>query len=423
MLIKPLNQQYQMIVLEMKLKGKSEQFRRIDDAIRTAQFIRNKCIRLWRDNGRVNKTLMFRYNTELRATYPWCHQLNSHACQASVERAAKSVDKFYSDLKDSSVKKKSYPRFKKHSRSVEYKQSGWKISEDRKKLSITDKTGIGSFKLVGSRDLHFYQPEQIKRMRLIRRADGYYAQFSIKIDRVETREKTGTAIGLDMGLRYLLADSNSNFVLPPKFLRKAEKRLKRLQRKVSLKYDKAAHSRKASLDATSPFHGVRQKNKQRQSNNYHKARIKLAKQHLKVSRQRKDFAIKLARCVVVSNDIVAFEDLKVKNLVKNKHLSKSISDASWGILRQWIEYFGKVFNVETIAVPAHYSSQDCSACGSRVKKSLSTRTHICQCGCELDRDTNASIVILNRGLNTLGRREFQAYGEKASILSSASSAV
>jgi putative transposase len=365
-----------MIVLEYKLKGKDKQFRHIDDVIRTAQFVRNKCIRLWKDNRGINKTLMFRHNTELRATYSWCHNLNSHACQASVERAVRSIDKFYSDLKDPNVKKKSYPKFKKHSRSVEYKQSGWKITQDRKRLTITDKTGIGSFRLVGSRDLHFYQLEQIKRMRLIRRADGYYAQFSIQVDRNETRDKTGTAVGLDMGLKYLLADSNSNFVLPPQFLRKAEKRLKRLQRRVSKKYDKQ-----------------RRKDKQSQSNNYHQSRIQLAKQHLKVSRQRKDFAVKLARYVVISNDIVAFEDLKVKNLVKNRHLSKSISDASWGILRQWIEYFGKIFDVETIAVPPHYTSIECSDCGARVKKSLSTRTHVCECGCELDRDTNASINI------------------------------
>ncbi len=92
-----------MIVLEIKLRGKREQFHRIDEAIRTAQFIRNKCIRLWRDNKGINKTKMFRHNTELRATYPWCHNLNSHACQASVERAAKSIDKFYGDLQDPSL--------------------------------------------------------------------------------------------------------------------------------------------------------------------------------------------------------------------------------------------------------------------------------------------------------------------------------
>jgi putative transposase len=118
---------------------------------------------------------------------------------------------------------------------------------------------------------------------------------------------------------------------------------------------------------------------------------------------------------VISNDIVAFEDLKIKNLIKNRHLSKSISDASWGILRQWIEYFGKIFNVETVAIPPHYTSTDCSACGSRVKKSLSTRTHVCKCGCELDRDVNASINILNRGLNTLGRREFKAQGDETAM--------
>jgi putative transposase len=409
-----------MIVLEYKLKGKDKQFRHIDDVIRTAQFVRNKCIRLWKDNRGINKTLMFRHNTELRATYSWCHNLNSHACQASVERAVRSIDKFYSDLKDPNVKKKSYPKFKKHSRSVEYKQSGWKITQDRKRLAITDKTGIGSFRLVGSRDLHFYQLEQIKRMRLIRRADGYYAQFSVKIDRFEKREKTGTAIGLDMGLRYLLADSNSNFVLPPKFLRKAEKRLVCLQRRVSKKYDKQRTGAVLGVSPISDPSKTRKKSKQPQSNNYHKSRVQLARQHLKVSRQRKDFAVKLARCVVISNDIVAFEDLKVKNLVKNRHLSKSISDASWGILRNWIEYFGLVFDVKTIAVPPHYTSTDCSDCGARVKKSLSTRTHVCKCGCELDRDTNASINILNRGLNTLGRREFQAYGDEASVLSSAS---
>lgn len=123
---------------------------------------------------------------------------------------------------------------------------------------------------------------------------------------------------------------------------------------------------------------------------------------------------------MISNDIVAFEDLKIKNLVKNRHLSKSISDASWGILRQWIDYFGKVFNVETIAVPPHFTSQDCYQCGNRIKKSLSTRTHVCLCGLILDRDTLAGRNILNRGLHTLGRREFKAYGEKTSILSNTS---
>ena len=112
--------------------------------------------------------------------------------------------------------------------------------------------------------------------------------------------------------------------------------------------------------------------------------------------------MKLARCVITSNDVVVYEDLSVSNLVKNHCLAKSISDASWYQFRVFLEYFGKVFGRITIAVNSAYTSQECSNCGEVVKKSLSTRTHICQCGCEMDRDRNAAINILNRGIGTAG---------------------
>ncbi len=89
-------------------------------------------------------------------------------------------------------------------------------------------------------------------------------------------------------------------------------------------------------------------------------------------------------------------------MVKNHCLAKSISDASWYQFRVFLEYFGKVFGRITIAVNPAYTSQECSNCGEVVKKSLSTRTHICQCGCEMDRDRNAAINILNRGVSTTG---------------------
>ena len=112
--------------------------------------------------------------------------------------------------------------------------------------------------------------------------------------------------------------------------------------------------------------------------------------------------MKLARCVVQSNDLVAYEDLRIKNLVKNHGLAKSINDASWYQFRVWIEYFAKVFKRVTVAVNPQYTSQECSSCGAVVKKSLSTRTHICQCGCVMDRDENAARNILSRGLGTVG---------------------
>jgi len=113
--------------------------------------------------------------------------------------------------------------------------------------------------------------------------------------------------------------------------------------------------------------------------------------------------VKKALCVVQSNDLVAYEDLQVRNMVKNRKLAKSISDAAWVSFRNWLEYFGKVFGVVTVAVPPHYTSANCSNCGEVVKKSLSQRTHQCShCGFVLDRDWNAAINILELGLRTVG---------------------
>ncbi|MEO1673323.1 MAG: transposase, partial [Cyanobacteria bacterium J06631_2] len=151
-----------------------------------------------------------------------------------------------------------------------------------------------------------------------------------------------------------------------------------------------------------------------QSNNYHKARKRYAIKHLKISRQRKDHAVKLARCVVTSNDVVAYEDLRIANMVKNHNLAKSINDAGWYQFRVWLEYFGYKFGKITIAVPPQYTSINCSDCGAKVKKALSTRTHQCKCGCVLDRDENAARNILSLGLNTAGRA-VSAWGDRASI--------
>jgi len=89
-------------------------------------------------------------------------------------------------------------------------------------------------------------------------------------------------------------------------------------------------------------------------------------------------------------------------MVKNHCLAKSINDASWYQFRVWIEYFGKVFEKVTVAVNPAYTSQECSRCGAIVKKTLSTRTQVCQCGCVMDRDFNAARNILSRGLGTVG---------------------
>ncbi|MDB9373885.1 RNA-guided endonuclease InsQ/TnpB family protein [Nodularia sphaerocarpa] len=365
-----------MLVFEFKAYGSSTQLVAINDAIRTAKFIRNSCIRLWMDVKGTLKNDLQKYCAVLAANFPFANELNSMARQASAERAWSSISRFYDNCKKSIPGLKGYPQFQKDCRSVEYKTSGWRIADNRKSITFTDKKGIGRLKLKGTRDLHFYQINQIKRVRLVKRADGVYVQFCINVDRSENIEPTGNTVGLDVGLKEYYTDSDGTMVENPKFLRVGEKVLKRSQRQVSRKV--------------------------KGSNNRDKARQILGKRHLKISRQRKDHAVKLARCVVQSNDLIAYEDLRIKNLVKNHCLAKSINDASWYQFRVWIEYFGKVFKRVTVAVNPQYSSQECSSCGEIVKKTLSTRTHVCKCGCVMDRDENAARIILSRGLGTVG---------------------
>ena len=376
-----------MFIYEFKVYPKASQIVAIEEAIKTAQFVRNKVLCFWMDNRGVGKTEMFRYNTLLRKEFKFVDDLNSHACQTAVERVLRAVNRFYENCKKQIPGKKGYPKFKKHSRSVEYKVSGWKLSENRKHITFTDKKGIGNLKLIGSRDLHFYQIEQIKRVRILRRADGYYVQFLVQLDPRDTVEPippSQKAVGVDVGIKYFLAESCGNIEPNPQFHRQGEQQLNRSNRRKSKKFRKGKP----------------------QSKNYHKARRLYAIKHLKVSRQREEFVKRVALRLIKSNDLVAYEDLNVKGMVKNRRLSLSISDAGWSTFRQWLEYFGYKYGKVTVAVAPHNTSQNCSNCGKKVQKSLSTRTHVCpHCNYVEDRDINAAINILQKGLSTQGHWE------------------
>ncbi|MBW4577552.1 MAG: transposase [Aphanothece sp. CMT-3BRIN-NPC111] len=372
-----------MIVREVKLKnGTTEQYLAIDEAIRTAQFIRNKAVGFWIDNQDVNKAVLYALCKNLAKEFPFAKKLNSAARQASAERAWFAISNFYARCKKGTGKK-GFPKFKKHCRSVEYKVSGWRLSDDCKSITFTDGFEIGTLAIFCNNetqeDLHRLK---INRVRVVRRADGYYAQFCFDADRKEKGKYTGNIVGLDLGLKFFTKDQNDNTVVYPQFLRESEKRLKKAQKRLSKKFVKGAKF---------------------QSKNYHRQRKRLGKIHLKVQRQRKDWAIKQARCVVHSNDVVVYEDLKIANMVKNHHLAKSISDAGWYQYTQWLDYYGKIWDKAVVAVSPSYTSQDCSNCGHRVKKSLSTRTHSCpSCKIEICRDTNAALNILLYGMNILG---------------------
>jgi len=370
-----------MQVLEYKVKAKPHQYQAIDEAIRTVQFIRNKSIRYWMDapkDAKINRFALNKYSTELRNEFPFVKDLNSMAVQAAAERGWLAISRFYESAAVASLRasncqskkpgKKGFPRFQTDNRSVEYKTSGWSLHPTKRRITITDKKGIGELKLLGKWDIHTYPVKSIKRVRLVRRADGYYCQFAVDVECVDIQPETGNEIGLDVGLESFYTDSNGHQEPNPKFLRKVESDIKHAQRRI-YKKDKG-------------------------SNNRRKTRARYSRKNLRVSRQRNEHAKRLARHVCQSNDLIAYEDLRVANMLKNHCLAKSIADASWYQFRQWIEHFATKFGRLAVAVPPQYTSQECSQCKVIVKKSLSTRTHVCSCGLILQRDWNAAINIL-----------------------------
>jgi putative transposase len=166
-----------MLVLEAKLKGTKEQYQKLNEAIRTARFVGNICLRYWMDNKDIGKSELSAYWAVLASQLEWAKNLNSLAGQARAERAGSALSRFYDNCNKHKPRKKRYPRFTKQQthRSVEYKTSRWKLSEEWRYITLSDDFKAGTFKVWRTCDLHFYQLKQIKRVRVVCRADGYYA--------------------------------------------------------------------------------------------------------------------------------------------------------------------------------------------------------------------------------------------------------
>mgnify|MGYP006386581371 FL=1 len=179
-------------------------------------------------------------------------------------------------------------------------------------------------------------------------------------------------VGIDVGIKDFAVLSNGEAYKNPKHLRKSEKRLAKLQRDLS--------------------------RKQIGSSNRNKARIKVAKLHEKIANQRMDFLHKKSTEIIRENQAIVIEDLKVKNLMKNHNLAKSIAEVSWSRFREMLDYKSRWYGRELIIAPPDYpSSQLCSDCGNRSSqtKDLACRIYVCpECGLEIDRDYNASLNLL-----------------------------
>ena len=183
------------------------------------------------------------------------------------------------------------------------------------------------------------------------------------------------AVGIDLGVTSLIATSNGEKLANPKHFKKHRKRLKKAQKNLS--------------------------RKQKGSKNREKARIKVAKIHLKIADSRKDFLHKTTTQLVRENQTITVESLAVKNMVKNHKLALAISDSGWSELIRQLDYKCRWYGRNLVAIDRWFpSSKRCSSCGHIVDKMpLNIREWTClKCGCNYDRDVNASKNILAAGL-------------------------
>jgi len=296
---------------------------------------------------------------DLKAECPEFKQVGSQVLQDVVERVGKAFQGFFSRLKKVGVKA-GFPRFRSRARydSFTLKQAGWKL--DGRHLKIK---GVGTFKLFLSREIQ----GRIKTVTVRRDACGdWWVCFSC--DEVPPRaypEPQSEVVGIDVGLNAFCTDTEGEQIVNPKYYRKAQTDLRRRQRKVARRKKGSSRRKKAVKE--------------------------LARAHRRVKNLRLDFLHKTANHYIQKFKTICVEKLNIRNMVKNRHLSKSISDAGWGTFVELLLCKAAEAGREVIQVDPKGTSQNCSGCGETVKKSLAVRRHCCpHCGLELDRDENAA---------------------------------
>jgi putative transposase len=277
---------------------------------------------------------------DLRADLPDYAAIHSHVLQDVLARLDKTYQAFFRRLKAGQTP--GFPRFQGRNRyhSFTYKEYGNGARLDNGTLVLSK---IGRVAVRWSRPLEGTP----KTVTISHEADGWYAIVSCADVPAQPLPATGRETGIDVGLKVFLITAGGLVVENPRHHRKAEKKLAKANKRVS--------------------------RRQQGSKRRGKAVAQLGKRHQKVKRQRADFHHKSALMLLRQYDTIYLEDLRVANMVRNRRLAKSISDAGWAQFRTILEAKAACAGRRVIAVPPAYTSQDCSGCGTRVPKSLSVR--------------------------------------------------
>jgi putative transposase len=291
--------------------------------------------------------------------------------QMLADRLSKSLKRFLA-AKELGIADIGFPRFKKpnrwHSIQLRQHKTDFQLATDGKHMSVPKKLG-GSLKI----KLHRPIEGTPQTAHLVYRADRHWYLLIVCETEPQTEQEPTMCehptIGIDMGLKAFLTDSEGHTVENPRYYRKSQQTLRRKQRMIARRKKGSKRRRKAARST--------------------------AQTHLKIKRQRRDFHFNVAKQYTEQYQVIAVEKLQITNMVQNHHLAKSIMDAGWGAFLDILEDKAARAGHRVVRVEPRFTTQACSNCGELVQKSLSVRTHICtSCGYVADRDVNAAKNIL-----------------------------
>jgi putative transposase len=344
------------------------QARLLDCTLETCRRWYNQCLAERRDayherRETIGKLQQLAKVKEQKATNRFARGVHSHVLQVVVADLDKAFQAFFRRVKAGETP--GYPRFKGRNRfdSFGFKEYGNGFKVDGRRLKLA---GIGRVAVRWHRPLE----GRIKTVRITRRAGQWYACFACEVDTTPL-PATGQDVGVDVGIASLITTSDGAKQPNPRWYQAAQRKLRVLQRRVARRTKGGTNRRKAVL--------------------------LLQRQHEKIANQRKDLLNKLAHTLITQYDRIALEDLRITNMLRNRHLAKSILDAGWGYLVQHLTSKAAEAGRVVLPVDPRYTSKTCSQCGHVfVEQTLSDRWIACGCGLSLDRDHNAAINILNR---------------------------
>ena len=357
------------------LKARRKDLARLDEVLDMCRELYNAALQERRDawmKQKISVTLFEQYRelTELRADDEAYRKLNAQMVRATVFKRINKAFKAFFRRVQSGEKKPGYPRFKSKGRfdTLVFTDQGWKLKGN--KLTLP---GIGWLRVRGKE-----REGKPIGLRLVRKADRWYAQVILDIGEKPEVKPSANGVGIDVGLKTFATLSNGEQIAHPKFLKKSLEKLEKANQRLG--------------------------RRKRGSNRGKEAKRLLGRTHLKIANQRKDFIHKATRQLVDTYDGFAIEDLKVQEMAQGpKFLRRGIMDSAWSLFFATLAYKAEYAGMPVVRVNPKGTTQRCSSCGTIVRKGLGDRWHSCSaCGLEMDRDENAAINILRGAVRAGG---------------------